>query len=270
MNKQNYIVYKHTNLINNKIYIGITCHGENPNCRWEGGSGYYYNDKFYPDILQYGWDNFSHEILETNLDLITAIQKEREYISLYNTVENGYNKSPGGNIISEEGKKKISQALTGIKRKQESIEKQIQTKKNKNNGFATGFDPIDSNITKKVKCNETGDIFGSISEAENWANTSKISECCQGQRKHAGKHPQTGIQLSWQFVDDNTEITIRCIEKRETKKIKKIKCIETNEIFDSASDAYRKTGISICNILRVCNKQRKTAGKFHWEYYEEE
>ena len=51
MNNNNYIVYKHTNLINNKVYIGITCHGENPNCRWEGGSGYYNNDKFYSDIL---------------------------------------------------------------------------------------------------------------------------------------------------------------------------------------------------------------------------
>lgn len=270
MNNNNYIVYKHTNLINNKVYIGITCHGENPNRRWEGGSGYYNNDKFYSDILQYGWNNFSHEILESNLDMITAIQAERNYIKLYNSIEEGYNKSPGGNALTENSRKKISQGLTGIKRKTVSIEKQIQTKINNSNGFASGFDPIDSKLTKKVCCIETGDIFGSISEAENWANTCKIGECCNGLRSHAGRHPETNQLLSWKFADDDDIITIRCIQKRETKKIKKIKCIETNEIFNNASEASKKTGIQACNILRVCSGKRKTAGKFHWEYIEEE
>lgn len=36
----NYIVYKHTNIQNNKSYIGITSHGENPNIRWRNGLGY--------------------------------------------------------------------------------------------------------------------------------------------------------------------------------------------------------------------------------------
>lgn len=63
-----FIVYKHTNLINHKIYIGITVHGENPNIRWQNGRGYSENEKFFSDIIKYGWNNFSHEILAKNLN----------------------------------------------------------------------------------------------------------------------------------------------------------------------------------------------------------
>jgi hypothetical protein len=36
--------------------------------------------------------------------------------------------------------------------------------------------------------------------------------------------------------------------------------------YKSITYASEKTGISICNISRVCNKKRKTAGKFIWKF----
>jgi hypothetical protein len=75
-----YIVYKHTNKINHKVYIGITYHGDNPNLRWRNGYGYESNPKFFNDIIQYGWINFEHEILESNLTIAEASIKETEYI----------------------------------------------------------------------------------------------------------------------------------------------------------------------------------------------
>lgn len=266
--EQSYIIYKHTNLINGKIYIGITCHGENPNKRWQNGQGYIANDKFYPDILEYGWRNFSHEILEKNLDLVTASKKEREYIQLYDSINMGYNKSPGGGGYSLISRQKLSQALTGIKRKPESIEKQIKTKINLS-GFSSGFDPVNAKNSRRVRCKETLDVFGSISEAENWCGTNKISACCHGLRQHAGRHPITNEQLSWEFVDKDTPITKRCLEKYEPKKIKKIRCVETGEVFENATEASKATGIHRSNIARAAKGERKTAGKLHWEYYEE-
>lgn len=264
----NFIIYKHTNLLNNKSYIGITIHNEYPNARWEGGFGYKNQPKFYQAIQEFGWNNFSHEIIENDVSPFDVERKEREYIALYDSYKNGYNASPGGNIPSDEGRKKISNALTGIKRSSESITKQITTKI-KNSGWSNGIDPIDTNLSQRVRCKETGDIFGSITEAENWSNSCKISECCKGLRQHAGRHPNTNELLSWEFVSKDTPISIRCIEKRKTNKIKKIRCIETNEIFQSAIDAFKKTGIANCNITRVCKGQRKTAGGFHWEFIEE-
>ena len=266
--EKTYIIYKHTNLINQKIYIGITSHSEDPNLRWKNGRGYEQNDVFFSDILKYGWENFSHEIIEEGLNRAEAMTKEIEYIQKYDSINQGYNKSKGGNIPSEEGRKKISQALTGIKRSPSSINKQIQTKI-LNSGFSNGYDPISTKTAKKVRCKETGDIFGSISEACNWSNTTKVCDCCNGKRKHAGRHPETNILLSWEYAPEDSIVTKRSINKRKRKNINKVQCIETQKIYNNASEASLQTGIATCNILRVCKGERYTAGGYHWTFIKE-
>lgn len=269
MKNNTYIVYKHTNPYNNKVYIGITIHGNNPNARWIGGSGYQFNTEFYNDILYYGWGNIKHEILENNLDRIQAEKREKYYIALFDSTnpEKGYNKSAGGNIPSEEGRKRISEALMGIKRSEDSIQKQINTKYERYGNQKSINYP---GYTRKVECIETNDIFYSISDAMRWAGSSKIQACCDGEREHAGRHPETGAQLSWEYADSNSEITIICdTEIQKRNKIQKIQCIETGEIYANASDASRNTGIATCNILRVCKGQRKSAGGKHWIFVKE-
>ena len=262
-----YIVYQHINLFNHKRYIGITIHGDNPNKRWQNGNGYQLNEKFFKDIKQYGWTvGFSHEILATNLSETEARQLEAALIEQYDTVNTGYNQSYGENVHGEAARKKISLALTGRPKTKDSIQKQIITKQEQS-GFSCGFDPVYSDNTQRVRCKETGDVFGSLAEAGNWCHSKKISLCCTGKRQHAGIHPETGQQLTWEFVDKTTPITIRALEPYEKKKIYQIQCIETQIIYDNASQASQLTGIAVCNILRVCKGQRKTAGGFHWQFY---
>ena len=63
MAKKRYTVYKHTNKANGKVYIGIT--RQDPEKRWgEGGCNYAGNKHFSRAINKYGWNNFSHKILE--------------------------------------------------------------------------------------------------------------------------------------------------------------------------------------------------------------
>ena len=50
---------------------------------------------------------------------------------------------------------------------------------------------------------------------------------------------------------------------------KKVKCVETQEIFDSFADAARKTGLNRTKIVSCCTGKRKTTGGFHFEYYKE-
>ena len=248
MDKEQYTVYEHINLKNNKRYIGIT--KQDPVKRWANGRGYIKNQEFFNDILLYGWkEGFKHNILYQNLTESEAYQKEIELIQKYDLTnpEKGYNKSKGGATGPGDFTKMTEWARNHKKFGQDNAR------------------------SKRVKCIETNDVFGSISEAERWCNTDKVSECCQGKRQHAGRHPETGELLTWRFVDNTTPVTIICNEPlKEKKHIKKVKCTDTGMIFNSASEAGRYYNIAACNILRVCNHTRKTAGKKKWEYIDEE
>ena len=88
-----YFVYKHTSP-SGKSYIGIT---NNPYKRWETqGKKYKKQPKFYNAIKKYGWDNFSHEILESNVSKAYAWNREQYYIKFYDSINNGYNVLSGG------------------------------------------------------------------------------------------------------------------------------------------------------------------------------
>ena len=106
----------HTNKINNKKYIGITC--LDPKERW-GKNGYKYkkNKHFWNAIQKYGWDNFYHDILFSDLNRGKACEIEKILIAIFMTQnpEMGYNKASGGEVnegfrLSEETKKKISES----------------------------------------------------------------------------------------------------------------------------------------------------------------
>ncbi len=251
MNKNNYFVYLHKNLTNNKVYIGIT--KRKPEERQRYGQGYIKNEAFYQDILIYGQNNFEHKILFSNLSEQEAYLKEIELIAEYNATnpDKGYNKSKGG--------------ATGPGDFTKMIEQQRSHKK-------FGEDNIHS---KKVKCIETGDVFASISEAQKQCDSTKVGACCRGERAHAGHHPLTKELLSQRFADKEDEITIHCPEliKNEYKnfsgKAKKVLCIETNEIFNSETEACKAYNCAIGTISRVCLGKRKTALKKHQKYINE-
>lgn len=95
-----YCVYIHRNNINNKIYIGMT---KDVQTRWRN-NGIAYKpyggvSHFWEAIQKYGWNNFSHEILENNLSKEQAELKEQMYIFLWDSRnrECGYNIAEGGN-----------------------------------------------------------------------------------------------------------------------------------------------------------------------------
>lgn len=106
----NHIVYKHTNKINGKIYIGQTC---NLRERWRGnGKNYFGSIKFFNAIKKYGWDSFEHEILYSGLSKEEANTIERRLIAEYDTINNGYNICFGGHTdLPPESLAKMSESL---------------------------------------------------------------------------------------------------------------------------------------------------------------
>ena len=120
----NYVVYKHTNKINGRVYIGITC--QKPEARWKDGLGYETNQYFSRAIKKYGWENFSHDILYVGLEKEDAQAQEVKLIAFYQDSESGcYNILPGGGLgragipMSDEAKEKLRIAKTGWKMTEE-------------------------------------------------------------------------------------------------------------------------------------------------------
>lgn len=94
------IVYMHINNINDKKYVGITKYSD-ANQRWGlNGEGYKGSLFFEKGISQFGWNNFSHLILNDDLDYDSAQQVEARLIKILrlDDINYGYNNSSGVHI----------------------------------------------------------------------------------------------------------------------------------------------------------------------------
>lgn len=92
--RNDYVVYIHKNILNGKVYVGQTC---NLSERWRNNGKNYFNSiKFYNAIKKYGWDNFTHEVVYSNLNKQAADKLEKELIHKYNSIDEG-----GSSIVHE-------------------------------------------------------------------------------------------------------------------------------------------------------------------------
>jgi hypothetical protein len=116
-NKMN-TVYMIYNEINDKAYIGVTTQ-DNPRHRlYEHISRYRRGDrdhKLYQAMRKHGAEAFSVTLLCSVFRKEDLSLFEVAFIDYYDTFENGYNMTRGGDTVSAETKAKISKALTGRK-----------------------------------------------------------------------------------------------------------------------------------------------------------
>ena len=113
-----YKIYRYTNKINNKVYIGQTRQSIEERAQGKGW-GYKKCPHFFSAIKHYGWENFECEILHDGLEREEADTLEKSYISYYRDELNlSYNiedggKSKGEHRNSEEVKQMISESMKG-------------------------------------------------------------------------------------------------------------------------------------------------------------
>lgn len=74
--------------------------------------------------------------------------------------------------------------------------------------------------------------------------------------------------LEWITPKENQKHSRSILNNICGKKAKKVKCVETGEIFISTGEASRLKRVAQSDICRCANKSRgrKTAGGYHWEY----
>lgn len=228
MKEKCYTVYMHI-CPNNKKYIGIT--KLKPNERWKNGKSYKNCVLFNRAIQKYGWENIEHIILFKKLSKEEAEEKEVLLIKEYKTNNNkyGYNIESGGhvNCVSDETKKKISEATKKAMQRPEIKRKMSIAQRNRisplkgrklsdehkeklrishiGKGIGKRTEKQKENMRKnnkrkkKILCVETKEVFESINEAgrQTGIDYRNIHRSCNNGKFAGGYH--------WKYYKLNTE-----------------------------------------------------------------
>lgn len=115
-----------------------------------------------------------------------------------------------------------------------------------------GKEPIMYKRGKKIKCVETGEIFDSVDE---------LSKTLNHNMKYIIKHEKeyNGLHFIKLEKEQNK------FGEHIRKKLCKIKCVETGEVFNSQKEACEKYGVNSSSINRALKTKGKCKGK-HWEH----
>lgn len=122
-------IYKITNNINGKIYIGKHKYSRPTLDESYRASGVYINRS----IEKYGWQNFTQELIDTADTLEELNHKECYYIKLYQCQHpSGYNLTDGGDGLSnpsDEVREKMASKKRGTKQSEDTKSKRIASLK---------------------------------------------------------------------------------------------------------------------------------------------
>lgn len=266
-------IYKITNKINNKCYIGQS---KNILKRWKTEYKWYHINKHLQSAFKkYGIENFDFEIIEEcQPDLLN--EREQFWITVYNSFDRnfGYNKTLGGAgtpgrtfIMSEETRNKIRIANTGHKFTTEQLEE---------------FRNIIRDNQIVIYCYETNKYYASI------ANAARELKICKESVRHVISG-ESNYALNYRFckINDNiNEFITNCQQtdnylKENNLTLKQyhlisgitsrkaVKCIETNIVYNSIVDTAKKTGLNETCISRCCNKVQTNCNGYHFEFVNE-
>lgn len=261
------VIYKITNIINNKIYIGQTKTTEPQ--RWQGHIWHAYNnpenDSIYlcRAIKKYGKENFRREVLEEVNNDNELNNKEIYYIKLYNSTNSdiGYNLSKGGEGYTKystnqilklyEQYKSIVKVSNLLGANKNTISKRLR---------GMGIDTYNNTILQfdfngKLIC-----TYNSFSEAKrittlNLPNIIPYHHYC--------------CNYFWVYDNDNFDINIIINNYRHnsflTKDIEQYNFDgELLNTFPSAAEASRILNINISSIKAALNNKQVSAGGYIW------
>lgn len=285
-----YYIYKATNKINGKSYVGQTV---NYRSRiWQHQRCYEKeNCKFHDAIKEFGFDNFDWEILKTCENKKEADQIERYYIEYYNSYRDGYNENKGG-VGGHNAVPVVCLSLNGefVKRYDSAADAEKDGFNNvnvilccKNKLYtckkhlfmfeedylkhgAKKYTKPESKCSKPViQCDMNGNFineFRSVQQAarETGSSRTSISGVLTGKYKSAN-----GFIFTYKenFPIKNLE------EHQHKKKGRKVAQINPKtgliiKIFDRISDAGRELGVNYKAIHKVVDMPDRTAYGYKW------
>lgn len=250
MDKYYGIIYKAINKVNGKIYIGQTIQSLNRRIQKHirRSLGKKDNLYFHSAIRKYNKENFIWEIIAECNSLEELNKVEIDMIEKYNTFENGYNLTAGGNGIAKfnhtkEAKKKMSESKKGEKNPNYNKPPTEETKK------------------KMSKAHE-----GSILSEE---TKKKIGESLKGNCNMRGKHPTEETKKKMSKARMGKYVG----SKNPTAKKYIVTTPEGGEIFVHGLREfcrnYEKEELNHANLIKVAQGKYKHTKGYKCRYWEE-
>lgn len=255
----NYI-YKITNQINGKLYIGLTTK-DRPTDRYsqhrylarhpEQESKMNQNSALHNAMRKYGIDNFTFEVIEEVPDDIDLNDREKYWINFYHTYVkdplcNGYNLTEGG------------EGTPGFSRPQ-SIEER-EKRKQSNKQFYIDNPEAREQLSERTK--------------KLWENEEYRKKVTESNQKFYAEHPDIFKGENNPFYGKkHTEESLAKIKEAAKKRQKKLiqldkDTLEELQIFDGVKEAEKFLGVSH-GWLSKAARQNKIAYGYRWKFFEE-
>lgn len=297
------LIYKIENLVNNKIYIGLTRGALE--VRWKSHlasarAQHKKKSALHSAIGKYGKENFSMEVIDDSAKTIEElINLEKQYIKEYDSFISGgkgYNMTFGGDGVLGQGRIaviKVDIESGEIVDEYESLKDAVS--KNKR-----GVDLVYYNLDNKRTCN--GHCFYKKSYVESWEQddfmmnlAARYNLVCQldlegnlikywsGQNRAAnelglsqgnlhsclsGKRNQAG-GFQWVRYSDLIERIGKSVTENKTTAREVHRFSLDGEYIDSwesGTEAGKQLGIQSSKISSVCNGSRNKTGGFKWGF----
>lgn len=281
---ENYKVYIHTNKINGKYYVGITCK-KYVSQRWRNGDGYKKCPYFNNAIQKYDWNNFDHEVIARGLTKEEAENFEILLISKLksNQSEYGYNIANGGNSngkhsqetiqkireanlgknnhmygkhLSEEHKQKIRQKLQGEKCHNYGKDFSTETRKKMSIAKKDIFLYGDNPSAKQVYCD--GVLYSCIKECAEYYDVERrtmnswlLGKTCM---------PKFFYDLDLKYFDENIEDNRKISKKKTTGNMRPVEC--GNVHYSSLTECANHYMLPLSTIHNWLTGFRKMPEKF--------
>lgn len=185
-----FTIYRHVSPIG-RVYVGIT--SQDVETRWRHGDNYRNSTYFKRAIRKYGWKNFKHEILFTDVEEERAKRLEIELIRHYKGLGISYNLTNGGDGTNgyhhtDEYKQFKSQQMKeffSTERGKEICAKGGKTNLGKKYNRKSGFTKGDYQVRIVCQYSLEGVLlnkFKSVSDAsrKTGANNCQIGKCLGG------------------------------------------------------------------------------------------
>lgn len=274
-------IYKITNLVNGKIYVGKTCFSIYQRLKdhfYEAGNNMKGCSYLNNAIRQYGEENFIVEPLE-ECEEDSLNEREIFWIKELNShvsCGNGYNISWGG-----EGTLKISdEQILDLWNKgylSHQIAKELNVTENTISSRLKILKPGQARkryvASRKIPVNQY-DLDGILIKEWDSAidaarfygsnDSGSIVRCCKKQMVSA-------FNSLWKYKDDKTSVENLMIAYAKSMSCREVLQIDPNtkqviKKYKSGADAERQLGLPRGKVSEVCNHKRKTCGNYYWEW----